>query len=459
MNKLLKKSLSVCLCLSVALCACVTGLTLGASAESYGEFDFTIENPYKDVVWGEWGQYKTSLHSHTNLSDAVPTVAESVEKHYELGFDILAITDHAVLGKPWTSEEPSIVPLYRFVKFGNAGQKNMQPLSQERSDEIKAGVGRDGRGMLEVTGAAELNGATPINDCHVNGFFAGWGQALMGVYGDYETVVKNVRKAGGITFLDHVGEYVGCEDDPERARNPYYINKLSNIFLKYPSCTAIDVNSGMNNRTRYDYILWDEILMTTIPYGRNVSCIAFSDAHHIDQYDRAFTMMCMPSNSVENLRTSMETGAYFSIGRYARADLGEEFVGEGPVPSVTSLDVNQDTDTISFAGENYDNVKWISNGVVIAEGAGKTSLDLNDYEDVLGCYVRFTITGPGGILYSQAFPIKAPGFEITKRTLVPTIDVAMFLRGTVNTLSALLGWTPPILLLRWLLWGRVWWIY
>ena len=66
-----------------------------------GAKNYTIENPYKDVKWGEWRAYKASLHSHTNASDAVPTIAESVEKHYELGYDILAISDHAVIGVPW----------------------------------------------------------------------------------------------------------------------------------------------------------------------------------------------------------------------------------------------------------------------------------------------------------------------------------------------------------------------
>ena len=267
----------------------------------------------------------------------------------------------------------------KMVKFGNSKQKALEPLSEQRAAEIKAGVGRDGRGMLEITGAMEANGATPINDCHVNTFFSDYGQALMGVYGDYETVVKQADKRGGISFLDHTGEYVGCEDDPEMAKQPYYINKFANIFLKYDSCVAIDVNSGKNNRTRYDYILWDEILKVTIPYGRNVSCIAFTDGHHIDEYDRAFTMMCMPENSLSAFRTCLETGAYFSVGRYARADLGEEFVGEGAPPKVTKLHIDQEADSISFDAEEFDYVRWYSDGELIAEGKDITSLDLDDY--------------------------------------------------------------------------------
>ncbi len=431
-----------------------------------GNYNYTIENPYKDVKWGEWKQYKASLHSHTNASDAVPTIAESVEKHYELGFDILAISDHAVYGVEW-NKIPTTVPLYRLFKFGNTKMGAVDVLTDERREEILNGVGRtneDGtpQPMLEVTGANEVNGATPINDCHINAFFQRkgeeYGQARMGVYGDYETVARKVGEAGGISFLDHVGEYVGCENDPDRADQPYYINKLANIFLDYPSCVGMDINSGMNNRTKYDYILWDNVLQLTLPYGRNVYAFTFSDAHHLDQYIRAHTYMCMPELTEEALRTSMETGAFFSCSHYARADLGDEFNGEAfETPYVSVLDVNNDTDTISFNGENFNYVRWYSDGEIIAEGENLTSLDLNAYEDKLGCYVRFTLTGEGGILYSQAFPVEAEGVENELPLIVPTHDVSDFLRFLADTMNVLLGWTPIMAAIRYFLWGTYWW--
>ncbi|MBE6783144.1 MAG: hypothetical protein E7536_03955 [Ruminococcaceae bacterium] len=431
-----------------------------------GEKNYTIENPYKDVQWGKWHAYKASLHSHTNASDAVPTIAESVEKHYELGYDILAISDHAVIGVPW-NEIPTTVPIYRLFKFGNTKMGNVDILTDERRAEILAGVGRtnaDGtpQPMLEVIGSAELNGATPINDCHVNGFFMRpgeeYGQARMGVYGDYETVVEKVGEAGGITFLDHVGEYVGSEYDITRASEPYYANKFANVFLDNPSCVGMDVNSGVNNHTIYDYILWDNILKLTIPHGRNVFAFTFSDGHKIDQYNRNYTYMLMPELTNEALRTSMETGAFFACSHYARADLGEEFNGEEfETPFVSVLDVNQKSDTISFNADNFNYVRWYSDGEIIAEGENLTYLDLNAYEDKLGCYVRFTLTGPGGILYSQAFPITAEGEEIEKPLIVPTNDVPEFLRFLADTANVLLGWTPIMALIRYFLWGTYWW--
>ena len=281
----------------------------------------------------------------------------------------------------------------------------------------------------------------------------------MGIYGDYETVVKKVEKAGGITFLDHTGEYVGCENDPERANEPYYANKFANIFLKYPSCVGMDVNSGKNNRTKYDYILWDNTLKLTLPYGRNVFCFCFSDGHHLDEYERGFTYMCMPELTNEALRTCMETGAFFSCSHFDRADLGDEFDGTGnDVPFVSCLNVNNDTDTVSFDAQNFDTVRWYSNGNLIAEGSDLTSLDLNKYEDEIGLYVRFTLTGPGGVLYSQAFPVSAEGEEVELPTVVPVHDLPKFFRICADVLNVLIGWTPPVLLIRRLLWGYLWWL-
>ncbi|MBQ6864898.1 MAG: hypothetical protein IJO14_11740 [Clostridia bacterium] len=417
--------------------------------------DYTIENPYEPVDWDTWDQYKAALHLHTNASDGAPSIAECVEEHYRLGFDILAISDHAVLGARW-DEVPEMVPLYRAFKYERTLLADPVVLTSERRQEILDGVGRDGRGMLEVTTACEANGATPINDCHINTFWSDYGQAKMGIYGDYETVVKQAEKDGGLSFLDHTGEFVGCEDDPDRADEPYYINKFANIFLDYESCIAMDINSGKNNRTRYDVDLWDNVLQLTLPQGRNVSNITFSDGHLIDEYDRAFTMMCMPENTLENLRTCMESGTWFSVARFARKDLGEEFVGVGTPPSVQNVLVDNEADTVAFEGSDYNYIKWISNGKVIQEGTDCSALCLDDFTDEeLGMYVRFQITGDGGILYSQAFPVHCDDI-VWESVVVPTFDFSTIVRFFVDLFNLILGKTLMVTTIREVLWGTSW---
>lgn len=463
----MKKTFRTAVC--VLLCACL--LTPAAFAREKTEkcggnvtvtyrndntaHDYTITDPYETVDWDTWGQYKAALHCHTNASDGAPSIAECVEEHYRLGFDILAISDHAVIGKQW-DEVPDMVPLYRLFKYERTKMADPVVLTAGRRQEILNGVGRDGRGMLEVTGVCEANGATPINDCHINTLWSTYGQAKMGLYGDYETVAEAAEKEGGLSFLDHTGEYVGCEDDEARASEPYYVNKFANIFLNYPSCVAFDVNSGKNNRTRYDIDLWDNILQLTLPKGRNVSCITFSDGHLLDEYDRAFTMMLMPENTVEDFRACLESGAWFSVGRFARKDLGEEFEGTGAPPRVDRITVDNENDTVSFEGGEFTCVKWISDGKVIAEGTDCTAIDLNDFSDEeIGQYVRFQITGPGGILYSQAFPVACDDV-VYESVVVPTRDLAYYLRKIVNVLEFFFGKTFLVTAVREVLWGTHW---
>ena len=63
---------------------------------------YTITNPYKNINWETVNQYKTALHTHTNASDGDDVLIKSIERHYETGFDIVAITDHGISDKSWT---------------------------------------------------------------------------------------------------------------------------------------------------------------------------------------------------------------------------------------------------------------------------------------------------------------------------------------------------------------------
>ncbi len=427
MNNHLKKFLAVLISISLMLPIGLFGVSAADKTNDVtGTHDYTIVSPYKDVNWTTWKSLKAALHTHTIASDGAANLDEMVESHYTLGFDILAITDHMINNKGW-NKMPQLVPLMNYVKKDRNQGKTVSPLTDARYQEILTGVGRDGRGMLDVPLGVELNGAVP-RDTHINGLFANYGQGLIGVSGDYSTPAREVGKLGGVTFLNHLGNFTGAWDksDPSISKDPKYVNKFARIFLDNPSCIAMDINSGDDAHTPYDRILWDEVLQKTIPNGRNVSCITFSDSHGLDQNDRAFTIMMEPENTVAALKTCLETGAYFGISRHARAELGNDFNGVGATPIVTNIAVDQTANSISLTGANYDKITWVSNGNIIATGE---TIDLNQYESVLGCYVRAYLTGPGGICFTQAFVITAPDITLVK-PLVPavTYDYSYFLR-------------------------------
>ena len=65
--------------------------------------DYTINNPYATVDFANWGQYKADLHCHTTASDGDEDMNVMIEEHYSQGYDILALTDHGITSKGWTT--------------------------------------------------------------------------------------------------------------------------------------------------------------------------------------------------------------------------------------------------------------------------------------------------------------------------------------------------------------------
>ena len=384
-----KKFISVTLVVSL-----VMALFLPVSAFA-GQVSYDITSPYETVDWENWNQYQAQLHTHTLYSDGTVDVKDVVERYYELGYDILAVTDHGVVNKGW-NKVPEVMDLIGYNQYIN----KFEPMSQERYEEITIhGTGRGGRPMLDVPYGIELN-ALVIRKNHVNGFFADYGQGILGREEDYETVIKGNSEAGGITFINHPGDFISANKENGRAEDYNQLKVFIDPLMKYDSCVGIEVFNLRDTTDRADRILWDTILQYTIPQGKNVWGFANDDSHALDDIDVTRDIMLMPELSNEALRTAMENGTFFACSRYARYEMGEDFVGEGEYAKIRSLNVDDDNDTITVVADNYDVIEWIADGEIIATGE---TLDLREYSDEIGCYVRFQIKNEGGIVCSQPF--------------------------------------------------------
>lgn len=129
-----------------------------AFAAPYGEetdfeLDYIINNPYASVDWMNFDQYKADFHAHSRNSDGSNLTYEMVEDHYQKGFNILAMTDHNYTTKGWENADEGAMSL-------------------ERKQEIEAGVGRDGRGMLDFSYSNEQSRTD-----HINTFLVDWNNA------------------------------------------------------------------------------------------------------------------------------------------------------------------------------------------------------------------------------------------------------------------------------------------
>lgn len=431
--------------------------TIGFAADT--DVDFTITNPYANVDWS-WNQYKADLHTHTTASDGDDSLKDMIETNYDYGFDIYAVTDHGTVSYSYTEQD--VIPVLKtFLEIKNPNAE-IVPLQAEggftfdgdRYDIVTENGGdyyyqtyedgTTGQYMLRVPYGIE-NNPTSLNNAHVNSWFVDYGHGLVGGTSDYETPIKAVDELGGLSVINHPGEYTNARDedytcDAYDESYSYYIDKFESLLLEYPSCIGIDINSKSDSRTRFDRKLWDIMLMDLAPQDRNVLAIATSDAHRTTAAYTGYTMMLMPENTVDNLYNCMSNGEFFAAskclgnneelneiamylienGDADAAAIGEDILArqaedynakyEAPLdvdaPVINEITVDDDADTIKLDVEDDLCIRWISNGKTIAYG---DEIDLDDYAGEVGAYVRAEVFGEGGIVYTQAMLLDYQG--------------------------------------------------
>lgn len=488
MKKLLSVLLTVILILGI--------IPFSVSAEKTVCDDFIITNPYENVDWNEWKAYKTQLHCHTTASDGFMKIKEAVQAYYDMDYDAVAITDHGTNNLGW-NKSPELIPLMRAVKKERTGgaKTKIEPLSDEEYESYLTGTASvsegfsrtNGGGIVDVALGNELNMATPFADCHLTHYWSTYGQGLAGVYGDYETPARETSKDGGVVMLAHIGEYVYTNKDTTSRLHvgqpvaEYYVNKFARIFLdnpvggEYSGCVAgMGINSSQDEHTRCDRILYDQILQKTIPNGVVPWGFTFSDSHNYATMNNAYTMMLIPDWSEQNndqrnqaLRKCMENGEFFAVSHYSNGvelDGGREFTEIEPdtlwpadelckmndTPMVTKIDIDEKTDTITVEAKNANRIVWVSNGNVIKRECvedsenGISTYRINLHEDGLSSdvelFLRFYVTGPQGICYSQPFTLHETDkngkmIEFESVDVPETRDISTFLRNLVTVID------------------------
>ena len=355
---------------------------------------YTIKNPYETVNWDTFKQYKAQLHAHTLYSDGGMDIKDVVEEYYKQDYDILAITDHGVVNKGW-DEMPEMLPIIGYNKL----LYDLSPVSKERYEEITTGADRDGRPMLDVNQGIEMNGVV-MRKNHVNGFFCGAYQGNWGEEEDYITPVKATHEAGGISFINHPGDFYAANRDEERAKDLNNLKIFIDPLLEYDSCVGMEIFNEKDTAARADRIVWDNVLMYIVPRGKVAWGFSNDDSHSIDKIGVTAEIMLMPELSQEALRTAMENGTFFACSRIARNEMGEDFEGTGEYAKIEKITVDEEQDIITVTANNYEVIEWISDGEVIATG---NTFNLRENSENLGSYVRFQIKNKGGIVMSQPF--------------------------------------------------------
>lgn len=395
---------------------------------------YKITNPYESVthlLGNEDNHYKTNLHTHSTYSDATIPLTEMVKEHYNQDFDVLGIADHGVIGREW-DQQPTLIPLYQYNPLIGNKQEHF---TKEEFEAIVAGTYSDGTTRTKKTGLNCLTGAIEGNMLvlqknHVNGYFMDdyRTEGVLGDEGDFNTMIEMIEDAGGISHINHPGDWLGSakgelvydEDGNvmytpngdemtvgyQIATDPGNVQFFANFFRVYPSCLGIEVYNAFDRPTRTDRVLWDGLLKVIIPEGRNVWGFANNDAHTNEDVDTCFMDFILPEYSQANMRTAMENGTFFAVSRY---EWGDRIGTTMEYPTVTGIVVDDERDTITITAKNTDSIKWIADGVYIQEdtvsvnGVCVSTIKLQNYSEDISCYVRAEIDGPGGRTLTQAF--------------------------------------------------------
>ena len=441
--KSFKRALGIALCLALMMQLCVIG---AAAAE-----DYKIINPYEDVIWngdGAWGAYKGVLHSHTTYSDADDTLPVMVKEYYNQDYDFLAIADHGITGVDW-NKAPDTQLLYTYQLLIDNPYEH---LTDEEYEQIKDGSyplydgTARGKKFVPVLGANEFNNLS-LSKNHVNGYFlpADKGNGFPGMENEegYEQAIKYIEQNGGLSHINHPGDWIESNANPDAVNDPENISLFGDLILEYDSCLGIEVFNEDNGTTGYDRILWDNLLMYCLPYGKNVIGFSNTDAHDTDHVDTSFSVFMMKENNVENIKETMQSGAFFAITRRLRANdtIGpdKEFDVRNKglaYPMFTDIEVDGHKITVSAA--DSQTLKWIANGKVIMEkeiGSQPVTIDLDAIEGADDFeYVRAELYGEGGMCLSQAFEIDDGSEPLTFEAeigLEAVInDIITFLKGT-----------------------------
>lgn len=406
--------------------------------------DYKIVSPYENVVWSgdnAWGAYKGTIHTHTSYSDAGESLSTMIKEYYNQDYDFVANADHGITGVEW-NKEPEKQVLYSYQplignEFEHLTDDEFAAITSG-SYALYSGTTRNKK-MTCVVGANELNNLS-LTKNHVNGYFlpSDVGNGFGGLENEagYEKAIKFIDENGGLSHINHPGDWIESNTNPDAVNDPKNIKLFGDLILKYDSCLGTEVLNEKNGTTGYDRILWDNLLMYCLPYGKTVIGFSNTDAHSKLTVDSSFSVFMMKENNVENIKETMQSGAFFAVTRRLRANdtIGpaEDFdvMNKGlPYPMFSSLTV--DGHKITASTSDATTIQWIANGKVISktevdENNSVVTLDLDKIEGAENFeYVRAELFGEGGLCLSQALIIddssEPEKFEETEMTFVESI--------------------------------------
>ncbi len=178
--------------------------------------EYIIDNPYGKVNWDEYGRFIADLHSHTTRSDGHFSPHLLVDSYHDLGYDILAITDHNLVTYPWQE--------FSYFEASALTYRNWDAgrLNGIHHEDVFVYENRD-PGALEMIA---IQGNEVSQHHHLGSYFNDHPG------GTLETVAETLEvidEKDGLAVLFHPGSYDGTH--PTRSFHP--IDWYIDLFNRY----------------------------------------------------------------------------------------------------------------------------------------------------------------------------------------------------------------------------------
>ncbi len=305
---------------------------------------FQIENPYASVDWAKHGQYKANLHTHTTMSGASAAPHTVIDHYRELGYSILALTDH--------DDDGPTTPTWPWQEY-------------EREPETLNMVAIQGNEISAVH--------------HIACFFNDYGNPDAQ---SEEEAIEEIGRRGGLAVFNHPGRYKKA------------VEWYADMYQRYEHLIGLEI---YNQADRYsgDRKKWDAILTELLP-ERPVWGFSNDDMHHPEQHlGRNWNVLILPELTSDLVRQALEQGCFY----FVYAPKGPE---GPPVPVIESITVDEHLGTIQIKASGYDYVLWVSQGNNVHKGNRLSLVDLPDVRK----YIRAEVHGTDGIVVgTQPFRI------------------------------------------------------
>ena len=315
-----------------------------------------VNDPYDGINWSEVLQLKASLHVHTVNSTiehgaeegTTVTPAEQIARYEELGYDVLAITDHDYITYPWADY-----------------------------------------GVAESTMVAIKGNELSKND-NFCAYFCDWldlpGEGPEKTVG-FEECLRQASEAGAVLYLAH----------PMRSGSIKDAAFSADVLRRYPQVYGIEVlNVGQFERNN-SIELWDKLLTELMP-ERQVWGTSSDDAHSVGKAGYGWTVFLTTDRTEGAVKSAMMYGQSF----FSTSKIVDTVPMLKVTPTITSIVHDRDAKALTISATDYERIEWTSMGQVVATG------ETIGYASVEGVdkYLRATIYGPGGATFTQPWAIR-----------------------------------------------------